>query len=88
MALNVLRMEVFDTDTICAALLHDTIDVGKADKVTIKKQFGDNIYTLVEGVTKISDNCFYNCLQLTNITLPSSLKQIGWNAFSNNSPRP
>ena len=43
-----------DSDTIAAALLHDTIDVGKADKVTIKKQFGDNIYTLVEGVTKIN----------------------------------
>ena len=36
-----------------------------------------------EGMTKIGNKCFYDCSQLTNITLPSTLKEIGDNAFSN-----
>ena len=43
-----------DYETIAASLLHDTIDIGKVDKEEIKKQFGNNILSLVEGVTKIN----------------------------------
>ncbi len=44
-----------DTDSICAALLHDTIEdcPDKMDAVSMKKQFGDEVAMLVDGLTKI-----------------------------------
>ena len=43
-----------DTDTICAALLHDTIEDTSMSKEKIAVQFNETIATLVDGVTKIS----------------------------------
>ncbi len=43
-----------DTDTICAALLHDTIEDTDMSKEKIANQFNTTIATLVDGVTKIS----------------------------------
>ena len=43
-----------DTDTICAALLHDTIEDTKMTKEKIEQDFNPIIATLVDGVTKIS----------------------------------
>lgn len=43
-----------DYETIAASLLHDTIDVANIKIAEIKKKFGENITTLVEGVTKIN----------------------------------
>lgn len=37
----------------------------------------------LEGVTKIGSYAFYDCLNLTSLTLPSSLISIGTSAFSN-----
>ena len=48
---------------------------------TIKIESGNCL--IPEGVIKIGDNCFECCSQLTNITLPSSLKEIGEYAFFN-----
>ena len=44
-----------DTDSICAALLHDTVeDCGtKTDLDIISKRFGENVALLVDGLTKI-----------------------------------
>ncbi len=42
-----------DATTISAGLLHDTIEDGKATEEEIKKEFGDDIFSLVEGVTKL-----------------------------------
>ncbi len=44
-----------DTDAICAALLHDTIEdcEGKVDIQLIKKEFGTEVAELVDGVTKL-----------------------------------
>lgn len=42
-----------DTETIAAGFLHDTIEDGAATEEIIKKEFGDNIAFLVEGVTKL-----------------------------------
>ena len=44
-----------DTDSICAALLHDTVeDCGtKTDIEIIRKRFGDEVAMLVDGLTKI-----------------------------------
>lgn len=43
-----------DSDTICAGLLHDTIEDTKMTKEKIAKEFNTKIATLVDGVTKIS----------------------------------
>ncbi len=42
-----------DADTICAGLLHDTIEDTGMTKEKIAVLFNDNIATLVDGVTKI-----------------------------------
>lgn len=44
-----------DTDSICAALLHDTIEdcSDKTDYQSIKKLFGENVCELVDGLTKL-----------------------------------
>ena len=44
-----------DSDTISAALLHDTVHIGKADIEDIKKNFGKDITDLVSGITKINN---------------------------------
>ena len=43
-----------DTDTICASLLHDTIEDTECTKEDIINLFNKDIATLVDGVTKIS----------------------------------
>ncbi len=44
-----------DTDSICAALLHDTLeDCGtRTDYDDLRRRFGDDVALIVEGVTKI-----------------------------------
>ena len=43
-----------DPACICAALLHDVVEDTDCDQSTLKKKFGEEIYTLVEAVTKLS----------------------------------
>jgi len=42
-----------DTETIAAGLLHDTLEDGVATETEIKKEFGEDIFFLVDGVTKL-----------------------------------
>lgn len=42
-----------DTDTICAALLHDVVEDTDVQLDTIRKRFGEDVANLVDGVTKI-----------------------------------
>ncbi len=44
-----------DTDSICAALLHDTVEdcADKTDLETLTKMFGKDVAMLVDGLTKI-----------------------------------
>ncbi|MEM4267990.1 MAG: bifunctional (p)ppGpp synthetase/guanosine-3',5'-bis(diphosphate) 3'-pyrophosphohydrolase [Candidatus Woesearchaeota archaeon] len=42
-----------DSATICAALLHDTVEEGKLKIDFVRREFGDEVAELVEGVTKI-----------------------------------
>ena len=50
---NILLDYCMDTDTICAALLHDVVEDTDETLDDIKKQFGEDVALLVDGVTKI-----------------------------------
>lgn len=43
-----------DVETLCAALLHDTVEDTSATKEEVKKLFGPAVAELVDGVTKIT----------------------------------
>ena len=43
-----------DADTICAGLLHDTLEDTNISKEEIAENFSDDVANLVDGVTKIS----------------------------------
>jgi len=51
---NILMDLGLDASTIAAALLHDVIEDTKATDVDIIKKFGQEIFELVSGVTKLS----------------------------------
>jgi len=42
-----------DSDTLCAALLHDVVEDSNIDLATIEREFGEEIANLVEGETKL-----------------------------------
>ena len=47
-----------DTETLCAALLHDTVEDTKASLADIEERFGEEIAGLVDGVTKLTELTF------------------------------
>ncbi len=47
-----------DTETLCAALLHDTVEDTAASLDEIREQFGEEIAALVDGVTKLTGLTF------------------------------
>jgi guanosine-3',5'-bis(diphosphate) 3'-pyrophosphohydrolase len=47
-----------DTETLCAALLHDTVEDTSASLDEVREQFGDTVALLVDGVTKLSGITF------------------------------
>ena len=47
-----------DTETLCAALLHDTIEDTSASIEEVRERFGDEIAAIVDGVTKLTDITF------------------------------
>ena len=54
-AKNLLDMEIYDPDTISAALLHDTLEDAKIDftKEDIAREINPTVAELVDGVTKM-----------------------------------
>lgn len=49
-----------DTDTICAALLHDVVEDTEATSEQLAKLFGRDVASLVEGVTKLTKIPIFN----------------------------
>ncbi|MGI8802505.1 MAG: HD domain-containing protein, partial [Solirubrobacteraceae bacterium] len=47
-----------DTETLCAALLHDTVEDTSASLSEVRDRFGDEVGTLVDGVTKLTEITF------------------------------
>ncbi|HWI21417.1 MAG TPA: bifunctional (p)ppGpp synthetase/guanosine-3',5'-bis(diphosphate) 3'-pyrophosphohydrolase [Baekduia sp.] len=47
-----------DTETLCAALLHDTVEDTTASLDEVRERFGDEVATLVDGVTKLTGITF------------------------------
>jgi GTP diphosphokinase / guanosine-3',5'-bis(diphosphate) 3'-diphosphatase len=47
-----------DTETLCASLLHDTVEDTSASLEDVKARFGDEIAQLVDGVTKLAGITF------------------------------
>jgi GTP pyrophosphokinase len=47
-----------DTATLCAALLHDTVEDTSASLVEVRDVFGEEIASLVDGVTKLTGITF------------------------------
>jgi GTP diphosphokinase / guanosine-3',5'-bis(diphosphate) 3'-diphosphatase len=47
-----------DTETLCAALLHDTVEDTSASLEEIRAEFGEEIAQLVDGVTKLTGMSF------------------------------
>ena len=47
-----------DTETLCAALLHDTVEDTSASLDEVRERFGDEVATLVDGVTKLTGITF------------------------------
>ncbi|HEX5223985.1 MAG TPA: bifunctional (p)ppGpp synthetase/guanosine-3',5'-bis(diphosphate) 3'-pyrophosphohydrolase [Solirubrobacteraceae bacterium] len=47
-----------DTETLCAALLHDTVEDTTASIEEVRERFGEEIATIVDGVTKLTGISF------------------------------
>jgi GTP diphosphokinase / guanosine-3',5'-bis(diphosphate) 3'-diphosphatase len=49
-----------DTETLCAALLHDTVEDTSASLEEVAERFGEEIATIVDGVTKLTGITFHS----------------------------
>jgi guanosine-3',5'-bis(diphosphate) 3'-pyrophosphohydrolase len=47
-----------DTETLCAALLHDTVEDTSASVEEVRERFGEEISSVVDGVTKLTGITF------------------------------
>jgi GTP diphosphokinase / guanosine-3',5'-bis(diphosphate) 3'-diphosphatase len=57
-AAYILGQMQMDTQTLCAALLHDVIEDTQISKEQLKNEFGEQVAELVDGVSKLSSMHF------------------------------
>ncbi|MBD5128408.1 MAG: bifunctional (p)ppGpp synthetase/guanosine-3',5'-bis(diphosphate) 3'-pyrophosphohydrolase [Ruminococcaceae bacterium] len=50
---SILLDYLMDTDTLCAALMHDVVEDTETSLDEIRKKFGEDVAVMVDGVTKI-----------------------------------
>jgi len=55
---NICASLRLDTETLCAALLHDTVEDTSASIVEVESRFGEEVASLVDGVTKLTEITF------------------------------
>lgn len=66
---NILADLHADTATICAGLLHDTLEDTKTSEEELLSEFGSEITNLVKGVTNITKMNFYDKTTFNNANL-------------------
>ena len=66
---NILTQLCADTDTICAALLHDVVEDTDTSLEDIKAEFGETVARLVEGVTNLTKLSFSNKESFNNANI-------------------
>jgi GTP diphosphokinase / guanosine-3',5'-bis(diphosphate) 3'-diphosphatase len=49
-----------DTETLCAALLHDTVEDTSASIAQVRERFGEEVANVVDGVTKLTGITFHS----------------------------
>lgn len=57
---DILSQIELDDETICAALLHDVVEDTDITKEDLKREFGEEITEIVDGVTKLRKTPVYN----------------------------
>ena len=57
---NILADINLDDATICAAILHDVIEDTEVTRDDLEKEFGTEIATMVDGVTKLRKTAIHN----------------------------
>lgn len=56
---HILASMEMDAPTIAAGLLHDTVEDAKVDLDDFKKRFGEEVFFLVDGVTKLGHHKYH-----------------------------
>ena len=70
----------FDYETICTALLHDTVEDTNCTLEEIENEFGSVVAKLVDGVTKMKDVSFTSKEEMKKATHQKIIREISYDA--------
>ncbi|MCX7977711.1 MAG: bifunctional (p)ppGpp synthetase/guanosine-3',5'-bis(diphosphate) 3'-pyrophosphohydrolase [Bdellovibrionaceae bacterium] len=66
-----------DLDTLCAGILHDTVEDTQLSLDSIRAEFGESVAAIVDGVTKIGQMKFRNSLEKQGENIRKMLMAMG-----------